>query len=204
MKPLPLFFDLSRTKALIIGGGRIALRKAKAFLEAGATLTVIAPEILPEFEGLANVETIRKMASLQDVSKDYNFVIVATNSEATNRLISDECRRTGVLCCRADDFMESDFFLAGTLQREAITLGIFSSGVPEMTRFLKEHLYESISPEIVTLAGFVAELRPLIKEKITDEAERKKFFSNLVSKQMIGRIAAEGIDKIREEVMKCL
>lgn len=44
----PLFLEMKDRPCLVVGGGKVALRKVRALLDCGAAVTVIAPEILPE------------------------------------------------------------------------------------------------------------------------------------------------------------
>jgi hypothetical protein len=48
----PVFFDLRGRPVLVIGAGKVALRKTLALVEAGARVTVVAPHWEPAFEGL--------------------------------------------------------------------------------------------------------------------------------------------------------
>ena len=43
MQYMPLFVDMHGRKVLIIGGGEVALRKARQFAEAGTQITIVAP-----------------------------------------------------------------------------------------------------------------------------------------------------------------
>ena len=52
MGEFPLFVDLEGVPCLIAGGGRVALRKARALLACAPRLTVAAPRFLPEFQAL--------------------------------------------------------------------------------------------------------------------------------------------------------
>ena len=56
MSYFPMFVELKEKKCLIVGGGRIALRKAEALSDFGAEILVEAPEILPE---IADVRGVR-------------------------------------------------------------------------------------------------------------------------------------------------
>ena len=62
----PVFLDLAGRPALVAGAGKVALRKVKGLLEAGARVTVVAPEALPEFERLG--------VRLEAVNRDYTTV----------------------------------------------------------------------------------------------------------------------------------
>ena len=52
MSFLPLFHNSQRLHALIIGGGRVALRRAKALVKAEVTCDLIAPDFSPELAEL--------------------------------------------------------------------------------------------------------------------------------------------------------
>ena len=48
MNPYPVFLRLEREPVVVVGGGRVAAGKIAGLLDAGARVTVVAPEILPE------------------------------------------------------------------------------------------------------------------------------------------------------------
>ena len=47
MRHFPLFLDLQRRDVTVVGGGEVALRKVLALLEAGARVTIVAPQLHP-------------------------------------------------------------------------------------------------------------------------------------------------------------
>jgi siroheme synthase-like protein len=204
MKATPLFFNLNDKTILIVGAGKVALRKARFFAEAGAKLTVIAPKILPEFSELPIVTTIEREVRLSDISKAFDLVLLATSSPETNKRLGDECKRNRVFCCRTDDFRQSDFFTSSTLNAGAIELAIYSSGVPEMSKFIKDLLAPMITDELAELAEILAELRPEIKKKLTDEKSRKDFFRKFLNEKTLIKIKENGGHRLREEIIACL
>ena len=96
MQFLPLFHKLQGRPVLVIGGGEVALRKARLLSDAGARLRVVAPEIRSELQELAGAEGIalRGYAScdLQGVA----LVIAATDDEPLNARISAEAQAQGI------------------------------------------------------------------------------------------------------------
>ena len=45
----PIVLNLFRQGALVVGGGEVALRKARALADAGARVRVVAPKLAPGF-----------------------------------------------------------------------------------------------------------------------------------------------------------
>ena len=50
MDLFPAFIKLAGRRVVIIGGGPVAASKLEALLNAGADITVVAPEIVPEIK----------------------------------------------------------------------------------------------------------------------------------------------------------
>ena len=58
MPCFPMFVDLKGKRILVLGGGKVALRKVKKLLPFGANITVTAPRVEPELEALPGVEAL--------------------------------------------------------------------------------------------------------------------------------------------------
>lgn len=56
MAYFPLFVSLEGKQCLVIGGGKVALRKAKVLLEYGARLQIVAEELCPEMQVFAKMK----------------------------------------------------------------------------------------------------------------------------------------------------
>ncbi|MFZ5951594.1 MAG: precorrin-2 dehydrogenase/sirohydrochlorin ferrochelatase family protein [Candidatus Rifleibacteriota bacterium] len=204
MKMMPLFFNLQNHKVLIVGGGRVALRKARALCEAGAVITVIAPEILPEFKEIAGLKLIHKPAEPGDLSREFSLVFIATDKNEVNETLGRHCREQGILVNRCDDFTQSDFVSCTRLERNPVSIGIFCSGVAEMSKFIQARLNKCLNDEIIDLARIMAEIRPLAKEKLATEKQRCDFFARFINDETLEKIARNGYDEVRNEVLACL
>ena len=98
MDYLPLFHNLQGRQVLVVGGGDIALRKARLLSEAGAVLHVVAPEIDPLLAQLVEQKhgraTQRGYAD-GDLSGCV-LAIAATDDQALNARVSQDARALGI------------------------------------------------------------------------------------------------------------
>ncbi len=202
MRYMPIFIDLEGKPVLIVGAGPVALRRARQLLEAGARVTAIAPSFVEGFSGLAGVELVERPVQIDDVSTDYRLVVVATDNEDVNAMISDECIDLGILCNRCDDFTEGSFVCGNTLARGPVTCATMAGGVPEIARYINSKLAGLLRPGLIELAELLVELRPAIKA--AKPGQTREFIAGLVSDETIARIEREGTAKLREEIMACL
>lgn len=204
MKYMPLFFDLHNHRILIIGGGKVALRKAAALSEAGAKIKVIAPEIIEDFKNLAGIELICRPAEVSDISNEYSFVLIASSCQSTNEAIGIRCRECKIFFSRCDSFEDGDFITGNTLVRGEIICSVVSGGVPEISKQLKESFNELITPEIEKLSNLLSEIRPAIKASKKLPGSVSEFIKNWTGPDTIQKIAKEGIESVRQEILKCL
>lgn len=79
----PLVLKLTHKKVLIVGAGKVALRKLTGLLDTGAEITVISPEILPEIQKITQIKIIERPFVVEDV-KGFHIIYAATNQPAVN------------------------------------------------------------------------------------------------------------------------
>ncbi len=201
MQYMPLFVNMYGKKVLFIGGGKVALRKARQFSEAGAQIHVIAPEIKKEFESLPNTTTEIRKADLGDISDKYFAVIFASSDREINEKLSKICQEKRIISDRCDEYLKGDF-VTGTITRSgSIINSTISGGIPSLSRFINQEIKKILTPELMKLNLLLQELRPaLLASKKIDSS----YINNLVSKKVLERIKTEGIDSLKQEIMACL
>ncbi|HBO8869777.1 TPA: siroheme synthase, partial [Pseudomonas aeruginosa] len=95
---LPLFHSLQGRLALVVGGGEVALRKARLLADAGARLRVVAPQIHIELRHLV------EQGGGELLERDYQdgdqpgcaLIIAATDDEPLNAEVSRAANARGI------------------------------------------------------------------------------------------------------------
>lgn len=111
----PIMLDLSGKTVIIIGGGKVALRKTKGLLQAKAKVTIVAPDILPDFNGLLGVRQINA-----PYDKKYlisaQLIFACTDSKIVNQqVVNDASANQWVNDCSQKE--NSDFFNMATIEQ---------------------------------------------------------------------------------------
>src|SRR5260370_10901571 len=100
MTSYPIELDLAGRAAVVVGGGTVALRRAKALVEAGAQVTVIAPAVCAEFTELGVTVLTRRY---RDGDLDGAWLVhAATDDAAVNEAVAAAADAARVWCVRAD------------------------------------------------------------------------------------------------------
>ncbi|GGJ58844.1 glutamyl-tRNA reductase [Deinococcus roseus] len=144
MKLYPLFLDLKNQDVLVVGAGKVGLRKTRSVLESGAHVTVVSPEFLPEFAQLP-VQRVRRAFEPQDVLGQ-RLVFACTDVEAVNDLVAEVAAEQGTFCLHASR-PEHGNLRSGAVWRKGDVTVAFSSGteLPMLTLSLKQ-VFEAAIP----------------------------------------------------------
>jgi siroheme synthase-like protein len=135
----PIFLDLKGRAVLVAGAGKVALRKTKGLVEAGARVTVVAPEHLPDFEELS-VRLIRRVFRASDLS-GVVLVFAATNDRRANHRIAIAAKGRGIFANVADSAEECAFLVPARLERGRVQIAVATGGAdPRLSAELRKKL----------------------------------------------------------------
>lgn len=167
---LPLFIDMEGTKVLIVGGGEVALRRAKTVAEAGAEITLIAPERVPGWDTLS-VQWQQEPYTDQKID-DYDLVLIATDHSEVNQLLNRRCKEQRIPVNDATKGTEGNVIFPGVVKSGGFTAAVTSTGkTPFLTKKLKGDiaaLLKEYDDDILTL---LSETRAYIIENYPREKE---------------------------------
>ena len=143
----PFFIQLEGARGLLVGGGRVACRKAEKLLPFGARLTVVAPEICAELAGMAGLTLCRRPFADSDLDPAPDFVIAAAGDRALNRRIAALCKARRILVNVVDDPAGCGFYFPALVQRGRLTVGISTGGAsPTAAAWLRRRLEAELPP----------------------------------------------------------
>lgn len=181
---LPLFIELQGLPCLVIGAGYVAARKAKALLDAGAILTVVAPASSLAMQALMQRFTITLHQRLYEATDLANcrLVIAATDNPAINAQIAADAKLRGLLVNVVEPGHLSNAVIPAVINRLPLQIAIFSGGAtPALVRNLQRQLEAFIPARLGLLVSLAGSMRRLIKQSMPDMAQRRQFWRAFVS-----------------------
>ena len=183
MAKYPIFLELGGRRAVIVGGGAVATRKAQTLLAAGARLVVVSKTIDDALTALcqgANAELVKSGYSKNYIAGAV-LVIAATSDEQLNKRIYKDCQELEILCNVVDAPELSDFITPAVVKRGDLQVAICTEGhCPAYAGHLRKKLEQIIT---IQHGEFLVEL----------EMVRKRIFKDMPStadrKTLIGQLA---------------
>jgi uroporphyrin-III C-methyltransferase / precorrin-2 dehydrogenase / sirohydrochlorin ferrochelatase len=207
MQYFPAFFDLTAQKVLIVGGGEVALRKLALLTRSGAKVTVVAPQMLPEFSEQAAAGKITAV-SREFVPGDLDgarLVIVATARRAVNRWIAALSEARGIPVNVVDDREASRFIVPALIDRDPVLVAISTGGAsPVLARRLRERLEALIPKRFGELALWLQALRRAARWRLRDTGARRRYFEHIVDGAAARRFVAgdtHGAESLAQQLL---
>jgi siroheme synthase-like protein len=208
MVGFPVLFNVSGRLAVVVGGGEVALRKVRNFLERGARLKVVSPALCPELSRLAeenDVETALRPYQKGDLTGAV-LCAACADDPAVNRQVRDHARELGVPANIADDPQGSDYQVPSYFQQGPLVLALSTSGASPavartLRRMIESYLGESMGEAIELVNRFREEK---VKKEIDSPAERGRFWENAVDAGLLELARAGDLEQMEERLLKSL
>lgn len=158
----PVNLDVAGRPVLVVGGGPVAGRKAAGLVAAGASVTVVAPEVADVVEGLIEagaVTHLRRHYAPGDAGR-HRLVITATGVPEVDASVAADADAAGVWVNSADDQANCSFILPAIFRDGPVSVAVSTSGAsPALASWLRDQLSEATSQ---LLGGGVADLAGLL------------------------------------------
>ena len=195
MDYLPIFCRLDNKPVLLVGGGEVAERKARLLLDAGAQLTVVAPELDPELAELAangSIEWLAGEFASEQLAGKW-LVVAATDRREVNALVYQSANQARIFANVVDDPKRSSFIMPSIIDRSPLMVAISSGGkAPVLARLLREKLEALLPQQLGAVAAFAGSLRERVKARFASMGERRRFWERLLGADRLGQALARG------------
>ena len=202
---LPLFHNLKGRAVLVVGGGEIALRKARLLSEAGAVLRVVAPEIEPQLTDLVErgggQSCLRGYAS-GDLAGCV-LAIAATDDEPLNAQVSQDAKALGIPVNVVDSPDLCTVIFPAIVDRSPLMIAVSSGGdAPVLARLMRAQIETWVPAVYGQLAGLAKKFRSQVKAKLPNVQQRRVFWEevfqgNIAERAMAGQ--AHEAERLLEE-----
>ncbi|HEB29044.1 MAG TPA: uroporphyrinogen-III C-methyltransferase [Porticoccus sp.] len=200
---LPLYFQLHNKTCLIIGGGKVALRKAGLLAKAGATLHVVAKEINAELQALVETTggTIRRGEYASSDMQEKTLVIAATDDQQLNALVSKEAHQRHIPVNVVDSPELCSVILPAIIDRSPLVIAVSSGGKsPVLARMLRSKIESTIPSAYGQLADLVGSFRDRVKARFSKIDDRKNFWEEVLQGPVAEMVFA-GKESVAQEML---
>ncbi len=207
MAKYPIFLELTDRRIVLIGGGAVAVRKARSLLEANARLVVVAERIDDVLVNLctgSGAELIRSK-----YSKDYLagavLAIAATNNPKLNRQIHKDCQELEVLCNVVDQPELCDFYVPAVVKRGDLQIAIGTEGdCPAYAGHVRKKLDQIFTEKHGEFLAELEMVRRRIMKDVPDPTNRKAMLGELADDASFEYFAQNGAAAWRDRAEKTI
>ena len=134
----PVFLKLEGVPVVVVGGGAVAASKLRGLLDAGARVTVIAPQIV---EAIRALDVTLIEAEFRPAHLAGAYWVVAAATPEVNRDVATAAAARCLFVNAVDDPAAATAYLGGVVRRGPVELAISTGGLaPALAGLLREAL----------------------------------------------------------------
>ena len=194
----PVGLVVAGRPVLVVGGGRVAARKAGDLVACGARVTVVAPEVVPALADRPEV-TVERRPYRAGEAAGYRLVVTATGDRTVDQQVYDDAEAAGVWVNSADDPERCTFTLPAVVRRDPVVVAIATGGhSPALATWLRRRLSDELGPEVAVLAGLLGEARARVRA--TGRSTEDLDWQALLDDGLLDLLVAEGEDAARARI----
>ena len=176
MSGIPILLEGAAVRALVVGGGAVAVRKAIALLDAGADVRVVAPSIarpLHDRVSSGRLELVARAYESSDIA-DAQLVVAATDDRTVNAVVALDARTAGRLVNVADAPGDGSFSTMATHRLGALIIGVSAGGVPSAAARIRDALALRFDARYASALSELAALRRRMLDADDGESWRRR------------------------------
>lgn len=198
----PVNLVLDGRSCLVVGGGRVALRKVEGLVACGAKVLVVAPRLDPDLSDQVGVTCEQRGWEPRDLAGVW-LVIAATDDPAVNRAVYEAGERAGIWVNGADDPTNCSFTLPSVVRRGDLQVAVSTGGrSPALASWLRRRYEGELGPEYEILLDLLATEREALKA--AGRSTEGLDWQSALDSDMLGLIRNGDLLNARERLLTCL
>ena len=143
-KFFPVSIDINNKNILVIGAGKIALRKVETLLNYNCNIIVITKDILEEkfleLEKNNKIKILKNQEFEEKFLENIFLVVVATDNEVLNKNISQLCINKNILVNNITSKDDMNVRFASIYEKDDIQIAISANGNPKKAVEIKHKI----------------------------------------------------------------
>lgn len=188
MSVFPVFLKLAGRRVVVVGGGPVAAGKLGALIEAEASVTVVAPEVVGAIAS-APVEIVRRPFRPEDV--DGAWYVVAAAPPDVNRAVAAAAHARGIFVNAVDDIENASAYAGAVLRRAGMTIALSTDGeAPALAGLMREGLEAVLPDDLESWMTCARDARRRWLAEGVPMAERRPLLLEALNKLRNGRRSA--------------
>jgi siroheme synthase-like protein len=201
----PIYLDLRSRNVLVVGGGPIATGKVGGLLEAGARVTVVAPEVseaIAQWHAEQKIVWYAREFLERDIENQF-IVISATDDKVLNARVYQLANAQQRVANAVDDLDNCNFIAPAIARQGELQVAISTAGKsPALAKQIRDRVQDEIlTEETAHLADFLGSWRPEVKRWLPTYQRRQAFWEGVLESCVPG-LLADGDEATAQETMR--
>jgi siroheme synthase-like protein len=187
----PVVLDVTGRRCLVVGGGPVAARRARALAAAGARVTVVAPRTVTAIDDDPALAVERRPYRRGEAA-GFHLVVTATGDPEVDRAVA-AAERVG----SADQAVPGTIQLPAVHRDGPVTVAVSTGGTsPGLARWLRTRIASTLPAGTGVLADLLEEARREMQAagRPTDSVD----WQQVLDDQLVPLIEAGRVDEARE------
>ena len=187
--------SLKGTNVLVVGAGKVGLRKARSVLGECDSLVLVSSRFSKEAKRLGEAGARLVKADLgadsvlRTLFSEADLVIIATDDNQLNHRVAGMAHAMGLLVASVDNPSDSDFNFPAVRAIGDIRVGVTTGGrSPAMARVLCEKLAASVTPEDRVWVDLMSFVSSSARDRFRTPAERRRAVYRVLADAEVGSL----------------
>lgn len=183
MRYYPIFLDLSHKTCMVVGAGKVGLRKIQTLVQCSPAEIIVVDPYVSGIDIPDPGKIIRHLgeAFTHKHLRGCHLVFACTSDPQVNNIVVQACRKRNIWCNVAERPEQGDFILPGVFSRQDLIIAVSTCGCsPALTARIKKNLHDIYGPEYALLTALLAEVRQILLPLKLPQAQNREYFNKIV------------------------